>query len=163
MRVIDAGGSTFEVAASEICTCFVLRCKIVALEAPSTALSRQAKVYLRRLGHLIAVYLLTLLPNLKLRLKLPLCGADSYTKGLLMDLAEDDKVDVAFQLQVEELEVLSRLRQLAPELKRQVDCEGVMAPQLRGNGRRLPEVVVQMGSLEVAVAILRLRRTLPQR
>ena len=63
-----------------------------------------------------------------------------------MDLAEDSlKWTLPFQLQwIEELEVLGRLRQLAPELERQVHCEGVVAAQVRGHGRRLPEVVVRI-------------------
>jgi hypothetical protein len=68
-------------------------------------------------------------------------------KGLLTDLAEDKlKWALPFQLQwVEELGVLGRLRQLAPELQRHISREGVSGAQLLGKGRRLPEVVVRVG------------------
>ena len=86
----------------EICTCLRLEmCKIVALEAPSTALSRQAKVCPLDCasGHLIAVYLLTLLPyHLKLRLVLPLMwGLIPCYEGTIDGFGgRQPEVDVAF-------------------------------------------------------------------
>ena len=68
-------------------------------------------------------------------------------KGLLADLAEDRlKWALPFQLQwIEELGVLGRLRQLAPELQEHIDREGVAGSKLEGKGRRLPEVTVRIG------------------
>lgn len=76
------------------------------------------------------------------------------SKGLLMDLAEDKlQRALPFELQwVENLGVLRRVRKLSPELQQHIDRNAAAAARVQAKGRRLPEVIVRVGTSRIGSA-----------